>query len=241
MLGKNSNYFMSDLIKVLTKKQKITILQENRKNIIKIALSEFGSHPLQMLIEKASSKDEIDIIVLSLSNKKRFVEICNNIHNTHVIKKIIICFNPLYRTKLNELILKNINELIYDMNGVVILDKFIANCDTKVIIENLVFFVNNNIYSFSVNKYSNYVVQSLIRHCAIYNDLFNSITESVLHYFVKLSVNRYGNYIINLILSYVTSDVKISIIKSLKDEGVYDNIFFNKYGKSIIYNLLKKE
>ena len=127
------------------------------------------------------------------------------------------------------------------MNGVVILDKFIANCEIKVVLENLVFFVNNNIYSFSVNKYSNYVVQSLIRHCIIYNDLFASLAESVLQFFVKLSVNRYGNYIINLILCYVNSDVKISIIKSLKAEGVYDNIFFNKYGKSIIYNLLKNE
>ena len=113
------------------------------------------------------------------------------------------------------------------MNGVVILDKFIANCEIKVVLENLVFFVNNNIYSFSVNKYSNY--------------LFASLAESVLQFFVKLSVNRYGNYIINLILCYVNSDVKISIIKSLKAEGVYDNIFFNKYGKSIIYNLLKNE
>ena len=86
------------------------------------------------------------------------------------------------------------------MNGVVILDKFIANCEIKVVLENLVFFVNNNIYFFSVNKYSNYVVQSLIHHCIMYNDLFASLAESVLQFFVKLSVNRYGNYIINLIL-----------------------------------------
>ena len=92
-----------------------------------------------------------------------------------------------------------------------------------------------------MNKYSNYVVQSLIRHCIMYNDLFASLAESVLQFFVKLSVNRYGNNIINLILCYVNRDVKISIIKSLKAEGVYDNIFFNKYGKSIIYNLLKNE
>ena len=76
------------------------------------------------------------------------------------------------------------------MNGVVILDKFIANCEIKVVLENLVFFVNNSIYSFSVNKYSNYVVQSLIRHCIMYNDLFASLAESVLQFFVKLSVNR---------------------------------------------------
>ena len=56
IFGKNSNYFISVLIQKATKMQKIEILEEIEEDIPRIAINEFASHPLQTIIEKASSK-----------------------------------------------------------------------------------------------------------------------------------------------------------------------------------------
>ena len=54
MNGKNSNYIMSELIQNASKKQKLIILSEIYNQIDILAINEYGSHPLQALIEKAS-------------------------------------------------------------------------------------------------------------------------------------------------------------------------------------------
>ena len=112
--GKNSNYFISDLILKATKQQKILILKEIQYHIFKMCLNEYASHPIQTLIEKASSKEEIDIILQSICNKSKFVKLCLNQNGTYVIRKILQLVNENFRIKLNELIINNINILVAD-------------------------------------------------------------------------------------------------------------------------------
>ena len=161
--GKNSNYFMSCLIKKLNSAQKIEILTEIQCEIVKMSIHEYGSHPIQCFIENISSNKEISILLSSLSNKYKFVLICNNSNGTHVIQKLIANITERSRNALSELILGNINMIINDMNGVCVVVKNILHCEDISMLKSIVCVISNNITMYSNNKYSNYAVQALIR------------------------------------------------------------------------------
>ena len=160
--GKNSNYFMSCLIKKLNLAQKIEILTEIQCEIVKMSIHEYGSHPIQCFIENISSNKEISILLSSLSNKYKFVLKCNNSNGTHVIQKLIANITERSRNALSELILGNINMIINDMNGVCVVVKNILHCEDISMLKSIVCVISNNITMYS-NKYSNYAVQALIR------------------------------------------------------------------------------
>ena len=113
---------MSCLIKKLNSAKKIEILTEIQFEIVKMSIHEYGSHPIQCFIENISSNKEISILS-SLSNKYKFVLICNNSNGTHVIQKLIANITERSRNALSELILGNINMIINDMNGVCVVVK----------------------------------------------------------------------------------------------------------------------
>ena len=73
IIGKHSNYFMTDLIKKATKKQKILILREVYSQIGRLAINEYGTHPIQTFVERASSKEEITMIINSIAKKIHFL------------------------------------------------------------------------------------------------------------------------------------------------------------------------
>ena len=93
IIGKHSNYFMTDLIKKATKKQKILILREVYSQIGRLAINEYGTHPIQTFVERASSKEEITMIINSIAKKNSFLNLCTNSNGTFVIQKIISFFN----------------------------------------------------------------------------------------------------------------------------------------------------
>lgn len=88
IIGKHSNYFMTDLIKKATKKQKIVLLRKVYSQISKLAINEYGTHPIQTFVERASSKEEITMIINSIAKKNSFVNVCTNANGTLVIQKI---------------------------------------------------------------------------------------------------------------------------------------------------------
>ena len=63
IIGKQSNYYISELIKKSIKKQKLTILSEISAQIKDLAVNEYGTHPIQTFFERTSSKEEITIII----------------------------------------------------------------------------------------------------------------------------------------------------------------------------------
>ena len=142
--------------------EKIEILNEIRTEIPKMSIHEYGSHPIQCFIENLSSNREISILLSSLSNKYKFVSICNNSNGTHVIQKMLANVTEKSRTPLNEQILWNMNMIINDMNGVCVVVKNILHCEDISMLKSIVSVISNNITMYS-NKYSNYAVQALIR------------------------------------------------------------------------------
>ena len=248
MQGNNSNYFISDLIKKCTKKQKIIILNEIFYNIDNLSLNEYSNHCIQTLIEKASSKEEIILIINSLShNKEKVLEICKNEYGSFVIQKILTYFNENYRYKINEIILNNLYELCIDMYGVCVVKKFINNTNNQIYSNILIKNIFINFYKIAKNNYGNYAIQNLIdkfyKNENFMNYLLNLIFYNNINNFLDISINRFGSHIVEYIISKLGKSKKKKIFLDIYNNISNGNliiktIYFNKYGKYVINKLL---
>ena len=154
-----------------------------------------------------------------------------NQNGTYVIRKILQLVNENYRLKLNELIIKNINILVADTNGVCIVIKYILSCETK---SNIDIFIRN-IVLYSNNKYSNYAVQALYSKILKFKDLSALFTNAIINNFIELSTNRYGNYIVSIMINYVDNNTKTILLLSIKQEKLH----CSKYGSIVLSKLIK--
>ena len=248
MQGNNSNYFISDLIKKCTKKQKIIILNEIFYNIVNLSLNEYSNHCIQTLIEKASSKEEIILIINSLShNKEKVLDICKNEYGSFVIQKILTYFNENYRYKINEIILKNLYELCIDMYGVCVVKKFINNTNNQIYCNILIKNIFINFYKIAKNNYGNYAIQNLIdkfyKNENFMNYLLNLIFYNNINNFLDISINRFGSHIVEYFISKLGKSKKKKIFLDIfgaisNGNLIIKTIYFNKYGKYVINKLL---
>ena len=238
MTGKNSNYFISNIIINATKKQKLIILSEIYPQIDTLSISEYGSHPLQNLIEKASSKDEIIMIINAITAKNKFIEIAKDVNGTYVIQKIISYFNENFRTKVNKIILNNIVELCNDMFGVCVIKKFINNCQNQECIYFLLVTFINNFVNISENQFGNYAIQIFIDKIALNEKMLSVLEQHIFLNFLRLSVHRFGSRVIENYIEKLRKKKKRKILSILWDKGYIFQLIINKYGKYVISKLL---
>ena len=238
MTGKNSNYFISNIIINATKKQKLIILSEIYPQIDTLSISEYGSHPLQNLIEKASSKDEIIMIINAITAKNKFIEIAKDVNGTYVIQKIISYFNENFRTKVNQIILNNIVELCNDMFGVCVIKKFINNCQNQECIYFLLVTFINNFVNISENQFGNYAIQIFIDKIALNEKMLSVLEQQIFLNFLRLSVHRFGSRVIENYIEKLRKKKKRKILSILWDKGYIFQLIINKYGKYVISKLL---
>ena len=238
MNGKNSNYIMSELIQNASKKQKLIILSEIYNQIDILAINEYGSHPLQALIEKASSKDEIIMIINAVSSKNKLIKIAKNSNGTYVVQKIISYFNENYRNKINKIIIKHFTELCYNMYGVCVIKKFINTCENEQILLSLLSLFMKNIINISENQFGNYAIQIFIEKISKKEKLFSLFEQYIIFNFIRLSINRFGSRVIECFIETLNRRKKMELFNCILEMGYLNQILTNKYGKYVIYKLL---
>jgi hypothetical protein len=87
-----------------------------QKDFLEIAVNISGTHSLQSLIEIVNMEEEETLI-------KKLVEpyilkLAFNGNGTHIIQKVITCFEESTRTFLNEFILDNLTSICLNANGI---------------------------------------------------------------------------------------------------------------------------
>lgn len=238
IVGKHSNYFISDLIKKSTKRQKITILREIYSEIGKLAVSEYGSHPIQTFIERASSKEEITMLVNALSKRYFFVQLCIHPHGNFVIQKLLTFFNEQYREKINQLIIENILVLATNIHGVCVVQKFIFTCEHYQKLSLLTSVFSLNLLTLGTNQYGNYACQCLLKKVGAFPDLYQSLSNGVLFNFISLSMNQYGNHLVDIFLESINKIEKMRIFDELYPLGIIHKLYKDKYGRYIVFKIL---
>ena len=235
--NKNGNYFCSDLLKVCSKEQRIEILKDIGINMIDDCTDEYGTHPIQTLIELAESEEEYKLILLYFNDFNKILKATLNQNGTYVIQKLIVHIPEKYRMKFNFFFVKFICILAMDMYGVCTAIKFINYTKDEIIEKQLLNIILTNFVNIAENQYGNYLIQNIMERWWNTNKgLF--LKKICMEKFHKLARNHFSSYVCDIFLKLSNlqdKKVLMSMLINSKTIGQFDN---NNCGKIIMNKLM---
>ena len=164
---KNGNYFCIDLFKVCDKNQRIKILNEISNTITEDCIDEYGSHPIQTLIELASCEEEYKLLLMSFNDSNKILKAAFNENGTYVIQKLIVHIPEKFRKDFNLTFVKYIYILATDKYGVCTVIKFFKYTKNEIIEKHILNLILSNFVNISQNQYGNYLVQIFLNNGGI--------------------------------------------------------------------------
>lgn len=235
--NKNGNYFIRDLLKVCNQDQRIEILKEIGKNINDDCIDEFGTHPIQTLIELASSEEEYKLLLYYFNDFNKILKATLNQNGTYVIQKLIVHIPEKSRMQFNLVFVNFICILAMDMYGVCTAIKFINYTKNEIIEKQLLNIILSNFTNISENQYGNYLIQNIMEHW--WNtDKGIFLKKICMEKFYKLARNHYSSYVCDIFLKLSSLQDK-KLLMSMLINGKTIGLFHeNNYGKIIINKLI---
>ena len=214
MKDKNGNYFSRDLFKTCDQKHRIMILEELSKYLSEDCLDNYATHPIQTLIEKASSEIEYKYILDSFYDDNKLLNASLDHNGPYVFEKIFKSIPNRYRTDLNLKIISFILFISKTRFGIVTVKKFISLSMTSTVVSKLMELIRNNFMCLAEGKYSNYLIQHLLEK---WNNTSegNEIKELIFNNFKTMCENKYASFIFELYIKIVTPEEKNKLIQSL--------------------------
>jgi len=235
--NKNGNYFCSDLFKVCDKKQRIKILKEVSNTMSEDCVDEYGTHPIQTLIELAASEEEYKLLLLSFNDYNKILRAALNQNGTYVIQKLIRHIPEKYRMEFNLIFVKFICILSMDMYGVCTVIKFINYTKNEIIEKQLLNLILTNFVNISENQYGNYLIQNIMEQW--WNTSKGLYLKKLcIDKFHLLAGNHYSSYVCDMFLKLSSYEDKSLLMSSLINCKTINLISCNNSGKIIMNKLM---
>ena len=234
--NKNGNYFCTDLFKVCDQAQRISILKEISDSIGDDCIDEFGTHPIQTLVELAKSEEEYKLILSSFKDYNKILTASSNQNGSFVIQKIIVHIPERYRMEFNIMFIKFLCILSMDMYGVCTVKKFIGYTKNELFVKQILNIILTNFVNISENQYGNYLIQYILEHW--WNTQEGIYLKKIcMAKFNTLAENHFSSYICELFIKLASFEEKQLLMSSLiKDKSV--TLITNNSNGSIIMNKL---
>ena len=243
--NKNGNYFCSDLLKVCNKDQRIKILKELSPTLSDDCTDEFGSHPIQNLIDLSISEEEYKLLLSSFNDLNKILMASLKQNGSFVIQRLIVHIPENLRKDFNSLFVQLICILSRDMYGVCTVKKFIGCTKNELIMKPILNSILTNFVNISGNQYGNYLIQYLLEKW--WNTEEGTFLKKIIvSKFPTLANNHYSSYICDLFLKLCNNEEKKSLLSTLNNYMYIkkNNKFKNRiplYLNNIISDLKSKD
>ena len=235
--NKNGNYFISDLLKVCSKEQRIEILKELGNNISQDCIDEYGTHPIQTLIELVDSEEEYKLLLFYFSDFTKIIKATLNQNGTYVIQKLIVNIPEKHRMEFNLNFVKFICILAMDMFGVCTAIKFINYTKNEIIEKQLLNIILSNFITIAENQYGNYLIQNIMTHWWNTNKgIF--LKKICMEKFHKLARNHFSSYVCDIFLKLSNIQDKKLLMSMLVNNKTIKSFEGNNCGKNIMHKLM---
>ena len=234
---KYGNYFSKKLIQIVVPNQRIKLIKNLENNFILLSKSLYGTHPIQFLVETINMFEEKNLILNYIINKT--LELALDQRGNCVLKKFIISTKDEERKELNKNLIQNIDKLIFNQYGVIILVSLIKHSKDIFIHKQISdFIINNNPIYFIRHPYSNYVVQGLL----IYTDLKlnEEIIKIITNNYLVLSLQKNSNKVVENCIKIGRRSIVKKIFKDLLEKNNLECLLNNYYGNFVLEKLIVK-
>ena len=234
--NKNGNYFCNDLFKICNKNQRIMVLKEISSTISDNCVDEYGTHPIQTLIELSECEEEYKLILASFNDNK-ILNASLNSNGSYVIQKIIVNIPEKYRMEFNLMFLKFLSVLSMDMYGVCTVKKFIGYTKNELLLKQILNIILTNFVNISGNQYGNYLIQYLLEYWWNKNEgvFLKKLCISKFHI---LATNHFSSYICDLFIKLASYDEKKTLMSTLIKDKTLVYLNTNDSGNIILNKLM---
>ena len=235
---KNGNYFSSDLFKVCTQEQRIQILEELSPYICEDCSNNFSTHPIQTLIDRASSETEYNLILYSFNDYNKFIFVAFDPNGAYTLQKIIERIPEKYRKQFNIIFTSFIGFISKKKFGIVVAKKFISCTLSDDIIASILNLVKNNFMDFAEDQYANYLIQFLFEKWKETSEGIE-IKKLIRKNFLMMCEKKYSSFICEIFIKYITPEEKNGLIKDIdiEEANKSNNPHFIKIMKALgVYN-----
>lgn len=160
MTDSYANYFCPKFFSLLKRDQRSIYLMGLKEHICDIAVSKIGTYPLQSVIDQLKHNEEKMIVADSLQGK--ILEMCLDPQGTHVVEKIITCFEEGLIEDYYNIIIDNMLTLADNVNGLCVCKKIIIHAINIKTMKRIREKLSENAIFLIQNVYGNYVIQMAI-------------------------------------------------------------------------------
>ena len=210
-----------------------------------ISKNNCGAHATQFIIGAAQSQQEKKMIAECIQSHE--LDLSYNTEGTHVIQKILSCFNEDERVELNNVLCdkNNLSALCQDAKGICVIKKLILgtkDINNKIkIVEGVL----NNCVEIALSPYGNYIIQIIFEEWDV--DICLKLIEACIENAFILSCQKYSSNIIvkimELYLNEGKKENKYNLGQKLKDiffdEKNIGDLYNNKYGRLLLNKISK--
>ena len=243
MTDQYGNYVIQKLVdncekKLISKMIKKLSLNISTKTLYEISINNYGTRPLQKMLENLSSnmtQQDIDIILNFV--KGNVQNLIKDINGNRVIQSVIQNIKnkevlaPIYK-EMNE----NIIEINKTKSGCCVFAKVLLNI-TENDLNPMVDIIVNDINKLVNDEFGNISLKRIIKlNNENYNDkIFHCLKDDI----IQLSCQKFSSNVIEACIDNSTSLKKKTIEKIIDNENNINDLILDQFGNYIIQNALQ--
>lgn len=227
-----ANYFCKRFFTYLNQKDRIDFLLAIEKSMVKLSSDNIGTYPIQTIIEHVGSKNEKNIIINAL--KDNIKELSFDPFGSHVLEKLLSCFEEEYVAFIYNYIVDNFLELANNNNGICVVKKILALTHKQNLHEKLKIIVKENAIQLISHPYGNFVIQVVVECWNDYDEILCLFDKK----FYNLSLEKYAS---NVVERCIEKDDKILnnyIDEIININKIYD-VMKSNYGNYVVQKAIK--
>ena len=229
-----ANYFCKKFFIYLNQNDRIDFLLIISNSIIKLSINNIGTYPIQGIIEQIESKKEKKIIIDSIKNSIK--DLCYDTYGTHVLEKIISCFEDEFIEFIFDFVEINFLNLSNHINGICLVKKILSLTNKKDIHNKLKKIIIDNSFDLIQHTYGNYVLQIIIETWDLKEIL--DVLSCFYNNFTFLSMSKYSSNVVERFIEKSEIILK-EFINEICNNGKISDIMKNNYGNYVIQKALK--
>ena len=214
ILDKNGNFFCKDLFKICDQKERIEILKELSSTLSEDCCNNYGTHPIQTLVEFSSCEEEYKLILCSFNDYNKLLFATVDPNGAYVIQKIITRIPERFRGEFNFIFSSFICFVCKQKYGIVTVKKFIEYTKSEAITQQILNLIKLNFMNFALDKYGNYLIQYLLEKWTNFPE-GKEIKDLIFINFNVMCKSKYSSFVCELFVKMLNNDEKNQIVKTL--------------------------
>ena len=227
-----ANYFCKRFFTYLNQKDRIDFLKGIEKSMVKLSSDSIGTYPIQTIIEHVGSKNEKIIIINAL--KDNIKELAVDPFGSHVLEKLLTCFEEEYINFIYNYIVDNFLDLANNNNGICIVKKILTFTHKKKLHDKIKAIIKENGLQLISHPYANFVIQIVVDCWSDYKEILVLFDKK----YYNLSLEKYAS---NVVERCIEKDEEIlnNYIDEIVDSNKIYEVMRSNYGNYVIQKAIK--